>query len=348
MTQNNKNLAVLTQAEQAAYYEIPDFNEEQRYEFLTLTQSELDLAMSRKTWSARVYCCLQIAYFKSVNLFFKVAWDEVSNKTVKFILEQYFSDQHVKLNKITDYEHYTQCTAIAQLYEFQMWQSQFSDLLLNTAHELAKLNINQQFIALELLTYLKQQKIIRPQYTTLQNAVVAALNSEKSRLSTLLNAQLTLDERKLILALVNNENTFSKLAGIKQDAKDFKPRMLQQECRKLNTMQPIYLLAKRILPNLSISKNNINNYGAFIHFYSSHDLRQRIKVEQTCLYILCYIQQRFQQIVDNLIMALGYHQRYAQDKVSEIHKLAIAADAIEQNASLVYMKQLVTFYVMKV
>jgi TnpA family transposase len=345
MTQNNKNLAVLTQAEQAAYYEIPDFNEEQRYEFLTLTQSELDLAMSRKTWSARVYCCLQIAYFKSVNLFFKVAWDEVSNKTVKFILEQYFSDQHVKLNKITDYEHYTQCTAIAQLYEFQMWQSQFSDLLLNTAHELAKLNINQQFIALELLTYLKQQKIIRPQYTTLQNAVVAALNSEKSRLSTLLNAQLTLDERKLILALVNNENTFSKLAGIKQDAKDFKPRMLQQECRKLNTMQPIYLLAKRILPNLSISKNNINNYGAFIHFYSSHDLRQRIKVEQTCLYILCYIQQRFQQIVDNLIMALGYHQRYAQDKVSEIHKLAIAADAIEQNASLVYMKQLVTFYV---
>ncbi|MBP9741846.1 MAG: DUF4158 domain-containing protein [Burkholderiales bacterium] len=141
MAQNNKNLTVLTQAEQAAYYEAPDFNEEQHYEFLTLTQSELDLAMSRGSWSTRVYCCLQLAYFKAVNLFFKVSWNEVSNKTVSFILEQYFYDQKIKLSKITDYEYYTQCTAIAQLYGFRMWESQFSELLLNKANELAKLNI---------------------------------------------------------------------------------------------------------------------------------------------------------------------------------------------------------------
>lgn len=58
MKNTKEHLEVLTQAEQAAYYEIPDFNEDQRYEFLTLTQSELGLAMSRNTWSARVYCCL--------------------------------------------------------------------------------------------------------------------------------------------------------------------------------------------------------------------------------------------------------------------------------------------------
>ena len=67
-----EHLEVLTQAEQAAYYEVPDFNETQHYEFLTLDQSELDLVMSRSSWSARVHCCLQIAYFKAVNLFFKV------------------------------------------------------------------------------------------------------------------------------------------------------------------------------------------------------------------------------------------------------------------------------------
>ena len=116
----NKNLSVLSDAEQAAYYEAPDFNEDQRYEFLTLTQNELNLAISRNSLSARVYCCLQIAYFKAVHLFFKAAWDEVSDKTVTFILEQYFFDQNVKLTKITDYEHYTQCAAIAKLYGFQI------------------------------------------------------------------------------------------------------------------------------------------------------------------------------------------------------------------------------------
>lgn len=345
MAQNNKNLTVLTQAEQAAYYEAPDFNEEQHYEFLTLTQNELDLVMSRGSWSARVYCCLQIAYFKAVNLFFKVTWNEVSNKTISFILEQYFYDQKIKLSKITDYEYYTQCTAITELYGFRMWESPFEELLLNKANELAKLNINQQFIALELLTYLKQQQIIRPQYTTLQNTVITVVNAEKSRINNLLIEQITPDESKLILALVNNENTLSELAAIKQDAKDFKPRMLIQECRKLNIMRPIYQIAKRILPGLLVSKNNINNYGAFIHYYSAHDLRKRIKIGQTYLYILCYIHHRFQQIVDNLIIAFGYHQRHVQDKVGEINKLAIATNAIEQNVSMDYMKQLVKFYV---
>ena len=345
MAQNNKNLTVLTQAEQAAYYEAPDFNEEQHYEFLTLTQSELDLAMSRNSWSARVYCCLQIAYFKAVNLFFKVTWNEISNKTIKFILEQYFYDQNIKLSKITDYEYYTQCADIAQLYGFQMWESKFSNLVLNKANELAQLNINQQFIALELLTYLKQQKIIRPQYTTLQNLIITAINSEKSRINHLIIEQITPDESKLILALVSNENTLSELAAIKQDARDFKPRMLLQECRKLNIMRPIYQVATRILPTLSVSRNNINNYGACIHYYSAHDLRKRIKIEQTYLYILCYIHHRFQQIADNLIIAFGYHQHHAQGKVSEINQLAIATNAIEQNASMDALKRLVKFYV---
>ncbi|MCE3269055.1 MAG: Tn3 family transposase [Burkholderiales bacterium] len=284
MAQDNKNLSILTQAEQAAFYEAPDFNEEQRYEFLTLTPDELELAMSRKSWSAKVNCCLQIAYFKSVNLFFKVDPNEMDDKTIAFILEQYFFDQNIKLSKITDYEYYTQCAAIASLYDFQMWQSKSSEqLLLNKAHELARVNINQQFIALELLSYLKQQKIIRPQYTTIQSTVITAINSEKSRINKLIMEQITPKEAKLILALISNENTLSELAAMKQDAKDFKPRMLLQECRKLNVMQPIYLIAQKILSNLSLSKNNINNYGALIYYYSIHDLRNRIKVEQSYL-----------------------------------------------------------------
>ncbi|MFN8788587.1 MAG: DUF4158 domain-containing protein [Neisseriaceae bacterium] len=133
MKNRKEHLEILTLAERAAYYEVPDFNEEQCYEFLTLTQNELELAMSRNSWSARVYCCLQIAYFKAVKLFFKVTWSEVSDKTFTFILEQYFFNQNINLDKVTNYEHYTQCAAIAKSYGFQMWQSQFRDIILNNS-----------------------------------------------------------------------------------------------------------------------------------------------------------------------------------------------------------------------
>ena len=83
-----------------------------------------------------------------------------------------------------------------------MWQSKSYEQLLNKAYKLARINVNQQFIALELLSYIKQQKIIRPQYTTLQNIVIAAINAEKSRINKLIMEQVSPDETKLILALI--------------------------------------------------------------------------------------------------------------------------------------------------
>ena len=46
MSSQNKQLAVLSEAEKAAFYECPDFDEAQRFEYLTLTEEELQIALS--------------------------------------------------------------------------------------------------------------------------------------------------------------------------------------------------------------------------------------------------------------------------------------------------------------
>jgi hypothetical protein len=71
MVASNKQLTILSDAERAAFYELPDFDNEQRFKYLTLTDNELCVALSRKTLSAKVYCILQIGYFKAVQLFFR-------------------------------------------------------------------------------------------------------------------------------------------------------------------------------------------------------------------------------------------------------------------------------------
>ena len=60
----NKQLKILSEAEISALYEIPDFDYEQRLEYLTLTDKELQLALSYKNLSDKVHCILQIGYFK--------------------------------------------------------------------------------------------------------------------------------------------------------------------------------------------------------------------------------------------------------------------------------------------
>jgi hypothetical protein len=56
----NKLLTDLSDAERFALYGLPDFDDGQRLEFLSLTEGELALACCRTGLHAQVYCALQI------------------------------------------------------------------------------------------------------------------------------------------------------------------------------------------------------------------------------------------------------------------------------------------------
>ena len=79
MTNKNKLLSVLSDAEQEALYGLPDFDDAQRLEYLALTETELTLASSRPGLHAQVYCLLQIGYFKAKHAFFRFTWDDVQD-----------------------------------------------------------------------------------------------------------------------------------------------------------------------------------------------------------------------------------------------------------------------------
>ena len=59
----SKRLTVLSEAEKLALYGLPDFDDFQRAEFFALTDAER--ADRRKGLAERVWCLLQIGYFKA-------------------------------------------------------------------------------------------------------------------------------------------------------------------------------------------------------------------------------------------------------------------------------------------
>jgi hypothetical protein len=70
MGTKSERLAVLPDAEQYALYGLPDFDDGQRSEYLSLSPQEVLLASSRSSLHARVCCVLQIGYFKAKHAFF--------------------------------------------------------------------------------------------------------------------------------------------------------------------------------------------------------------------------------------------------------------------------------------
>jgi TnpA family transposase len=323
MATKNKLLTVLSDAERYALYGLPDFDEGQRLEFLSLSPQELLLASSRSSLHAQVHCALQIGYFKAKHAFFQFTWDDVP-EDCDFILTRYFNDQDFETRTVTKHERYTQCTTIAALFAYRLWSSDDLPNLVQRATQIARRDVTPGFIVAELIAYLKEHKIIRPGYTTLQTIISEALSSERQRLGNLLTSALDTSGREALAQLLLRDDTLSELAALKQDAKDFRWQQMTRERQKRAKLQPLYQIAKTLLPNLAISQQNLHYYASLANFYTIYDLR-RLKTEQANLYLLCYAWQRYRQLTDNLIDAASYHMKRLEDESkARINKYFIA------------------------
>src|SRR5271166_3421136 len=308
----NKLLTVLSDAEQFALYGLPDFDDRQRLTYLSLSGPELALASSRPGLHTRVWCALQIGYFKAKHAFFRFSWED-AQADCAFVLARYFKDQSFHGQAITKHEHYVQRTMIAALFGYRLWAADFLTQLAQQATQIVRRDVTSGFIVAELIAWLNKRKIVRPGYTTLQMLFSEALSVERGRLGGLLADMLDESAGKALSQLLARDDTLSELAALKQDAKNFKWRQMANEREKRARLEPLYLIARTLLPKLAISQRNLHYYASLANFYTVYDLR-RLKAEQTHLYLLCYAWQRYRQLTDNLVDALSYHMKQLEDE----------------------------------
>jgi hypothetical protein len=100
MATKSKRLTLLSDAEQFALYGLPDFDDGQQLEYLSLSEAELALACSRPGLHAQVYCVLQIGCFKAKRAFFHFAWSDVEDDCA-FVLTRHFIGQAFEPHPIT-------------------------------------------------------------------------------------------------------------------------------------------------------------------------------------------------------------------------------------------------------
>lgn len=339
---NNKkveHLSVLSNLEKYAFYEIPDFDDEQRLTYFVFDDLELALILKCPSPHSQIYCALQIGYFKAKKAFFQFTLKVVCQADVSFILSRYFQSKDLEQFTITKHEYYSQREEICRLFRYRLWSKDLLSQLHDHAQYITRRDITPNFIAHGLLTYLQDNKIVRPGYTTLQTVVSQALATERHRLKSCLQDLMTANQRKCLDQLLVNDTTLSELAVLKQDARNFSSKMMRFERKKHEVLKPLYEIAKIVLPRLGISKQNMAYYGSLAHHYTCYDL-DRFDDEQRHLYLLCYVFKRYQQLNDNLMEAFEFHIKKLEDGVKEkVDKLLVDPqdDTNQQVGRLVLM-----------
>lgn len=322
MATKNKLLSILSDAEQEALYGLPDFDDAQRLEFLALDESELALASNRQGLHAQIYCILQIAYFKAKHMFFRFGWSDVKDDC-NFILCRYFHGESFPDKSPTKHERYAQREKICALYGYQPWSSSLSSPLELQATHIVQRDVTPGFIATELIIWLNEHKIIRPGYTTLQELVSRVLSDERQRLGRILAERLDDATIAGLDKLIERDDTLSRLAILRQDARDFGWCQMVHEREKRTILEPLHRKACNILPVLNISQQNLLYYASLANFYTVYDLRN-LKQEQTHLYLLCYAWIRYRQFSDNLVDAMFFHMKQLEDESRSVAKQLMA------------------------
>lgn len=343
MATKNKLLTVLSDAEQFALYGLPDFDDGQQLDYLSLSESELALACSRLGLHAQVYCALQIGYFKAKHAFFRFTWAD-AQEDCAFVLTRYFNGQAFKPHTITRHEHYAQRSRIADLFGYRVWSADFLPQLTQQTAQIVRRDVTPGFIAAELITYLNEYKIVRPGYTTLQTLISKALSAERKRLGGLLAEVLDETAKDALAQLLVRDDALSKLAVLKQEAKHFGWRQMAHEREKRIMLEPLYRIAKTLLCKLAISQQNLHYYASLANFYTVYDLR-RLKPEQTHLYLLCYAWQRYRQFTDNLVDALGYHMKQLEDESKVRANKLFTAEQVQREQETSQVGRLLLLYV---
>ena len=306
---SSHRLTIFTDAEKIALYGLPDFDDFQRAEFFAFSEEELALADRRPGDCDRLHCLLRLGYFKAKHAFFGLTTDMVPTEDISFVAERYFPDVAVAYRPLRPSELYSQRVEIARFFDFRLWSEADRPALVEAATELARRDVTPSFIGLELLGILKDRKIVRPGYTTLQSVISSALTVERKRLDHLIETALDAQTVKALRDLLVREGTLAELAALaelKKDARNFGYKMMTAERLKRATLAPVYQAAKSLLPKLDISQQNISRYADLALVYTIYDLR-RMRPAQAYLYLLCYAWQRFRQISDNLVDAFDHH-----------------------------------------
>jgi len=314
-------LTVLSPAERLALYGVPDFDAFQRAEYFALTGPERAVAERRKGPTAQLHCILQIGYFKAKHAFFSLSAPTVPAEDVAFLVERYFPGNPVTFRPVSAYEQHAQRTEIARLFRYRLWSATDQAALAEAAASLARRDVTPVFVLIELLAFLTARKIVRPGYTTLQSIIGDALAAERQRLAQLIEVGVDATTHAALRNLLARDDTVSELAVLKQDAKNFRYRMMTAERRKRETLAPMHHAAKNLLPQLGISQQNIEYYAGLVHYYTVYDLR-RMRPAQSHLYLLCYAWQRYRQLSDNLIEAFEHHLRQIQQQTKEAAETA--------------------------
>jgi len=298
-------IILLSNAEIDELYSLPNFNKKDKETFFALSNSDYKLLDQYRTQKLKLYFILQLGYFRATQQFYNFKFDDVVDD-VSYLINKYFNPSKSTLNNKPHRKSIKdQQNIILNLYDYIDWSTSLEPQLMEHLLELIRYYPKGSNALRELFKYFQSKSIIIPKYRTLQDIFSKAFSLEEARLNNIISS-IPANIKKQLQEVANNSETVKQLSIIRCDQKDFKYTAVTLEIKKALEIAELYQFCKSFIPQLGISKNSIRYYAELVENYYASRLRKMNELQQQ-LYLICFLYNRYQQIMDNLIATFQYH-----------------------------------------
>jgi Tn3 transposase DDE domain/Domain of unknown function (DUF4158) len=332
MDNPGKRLIILSSAEIDALYGRPRFTQEERAEYFALSDSEKAALGQLHSLKSRVFFILQLGYFKARCMFFLFSLRDVE-EDVAYIRERYFPDFNDADPEIAKGTRLKQQQLILGLCNYRDANAATQRRLEARAHQVARICGKPIYVFRELMHYLAEQRVVAPGYSAMQDIVGGALASEQRRLAGIADDEVDPSAKEALKRLLEDSQGLHEITLLKRDPRDFSNHEIRREVQREEQTRTLYQLSQNLLPHLKISNENIRYYASLVDYYSVYKLR-RMSESIVYVYLLCFIQHRYQKLHDNLIQSLLYHIRKHGEDAKEAAKELICDFRVPANADL--------------
>lgn len=326
----DKRLKILDEGEVTVLFARPEFTDEERQEYFSLSPVE-NTGLKDLAIKSRIYCILQLGYFNARQQFFALTVDEVRDD-VNYICRLQFPDYEIDdtVSKDTWTKHQR---LILDLCRYSLFGPNERQKLEKKAASLAKVSSKPIYIFRELMQFLTINRIVSPAYSTLQDVIGKVLEQEKLRLIDFAKTQLLQADIQALKELLTNPEGLYEITRLKRSPRSFGFQEMKREIARGEQIRDLYHRAERLISLLEISNEGIKYYASLIAYYSVFRLRQ-LDEHLVYIYLLCFIFHRFQRFQDNLITYFINQVRSYVDEARQVAKDAVAAYRLERNRNL--------------
>lgn len=334
----NVNSRLLSPAELLEIYGGPILNDAERRELFTFNEAETKALQNFQDPKNQLYFSICLVFFKIRRTFVDFTYRDVTAER-QHVMERYFPQKPYPKSLPEKYTKIRIENKVLELCGYQRLTGDIKEKIIRELEVVASRHPRQRQLCKELFNSFVKHRVAIPGYTTLQNIVSRAWNTERKRLIQSYLRHSHKNQRKTVLSLLDKTNDSYQIISIKQDMKGFNTHELWRELEKQERLRPIFDIARAVLPQIGLPTTTISYYANLIQYYDGSGLKQLNK-NAIGLYLLCYTFTRYQALNDNLLDAFKKRTleckkkavEYAKNKASE--QLDLTQEIREQTSGL--------------